>query len=82
MDSEHIGISALTNKRVKCKRSAGSDHLLTCGSIQQFPTLDDFDILASANSNFILELKESLLIHRDNPKLNFNESSVLLHLFN
>ena len=80
--SEHVGISALTQKRVKSKRSAVSDHLLTCDSIISFPTLDDFSILATANSNFILELKESLLIHRDNPPLNFNESSVPLYLFN
>ena len=80
--SEHIGISALTQKRVKYKRSAVSDHLLVCDSLKSFPTLDDFSILATANSNFILELKESLLIHRDNPSLNFNESSVPLRLFN
>ena len=35
--SEHIGISALTQKRVKCKRSAVSDHLLVCDSLKVFP---------------------------------------------
>jgi len=80
--SEHVGISALTGKRISPQRSAVSDHLFACGShLPSLPGLDDFKILASARNNFELELKESLLIHRDKPELNANITSVPLFLF-
>ena len=80
--SEHIGVSALTGKRVVTQPTAVSEHLFDCGSsLPRLPCLDDFLVLASASNNFELELKESLLIHRDKPQLNNNVSSVPLHLF-
>ena len=42
-------------------------------------SFDDLKMLASSNSEFHLKVKESLLISRDQPVLNKNESSLPLH---
>ena len=77
--AEHMGISNLTEKRVKnVKPSAVSDHLLQCDCSISF---DDFDILASESNNFRLLIKESLLIKRDKPVLNRTIKSFPLKLF-
>ena len=77
--AEHMGISNLTEKRVKnVKQSAVSDHLLQCDCSINF---DDFDILASETNNFRLLIKESLLIMRDKPVLNRTTTSFPLKLF-
>ena len=77
--AEHIGISNLTEKRVKnVKQSAVSDHLLQCDCSINF---DVFDILASETNNFRLLIKESLLIMRDKPVLNRTTTSFPLKLF-
>ena len=48
--AEHMGISNLTGKRLKCvKQSAVSDHLLECNCSIDF---DHFDILASDANKF------------------------------
>ena len=76
---EHSGISPLTNKRSKSRKSAAvKEHMLICDQPVSF---DDFKVLASSNSEFHLEIKESLLISRDQPVLNKNEASLPLHLF-
>ena len=64
---EHIGISPLTKNKVKPKDSAVSDHLLLCN---HSPSFENFSVLTKENKNFLLELKESLLIMRDKPSLN------------
>ena len=75
---EHIGISPLTFRKVKpLKESAICDHLLNCNNI---PSFDEFTILAYGQHNYILEVKESLLIKRDRPVLNKNISSAKLFL--
>ena len=77
--AEHMGISNLTEKRVKnVKQSAVSDHLLQCDCSINF---DDFDILASETNNFRLLIKESLLIMRNKPVLNRTTTSFPLKLF-
>ena len=77
--AEHMGISNLTEKRVKnVKQSAVSDHLLQCDCSINF---DDFDILASETNNFRLLIKESLLIMRDKPVFNRTTTSFPLKLF-
>ena len=77
--AEHMGISNLTEKRVKnVKQSAVSDHLLQCDCSINF---DDFDILASEANNFRLLIKESMLIMRDKPVLNHTTTSFPLKLF-
>ena len=66
--AEHMGISHLTNKRLKnVKQSAISDHLLTCDCNINF---DDFTILSKDSNNINLLIKESLLKSRDKPILN------------
>ena len=53
--AEHIGISNLTEKHLKCvKQSAISDHLLECNCLIYF---DHFDILASDGNKFRLLIK-------------------------
>ena len=77
--AEHMGISNLTEKRVKnVKQSAVSEHLLQCVCSINF---DDFDILASETNNFRLLIKERLLIMRGKPVLNRNTTSFPLKLF-
>ena len=44
-------------------------------------SFDDFKMLASSNSEFHLQIKESLLISRNQPVLNKNEASLPLRLF-
>ena len=60
---EHSGISPLTNKRPKSKKStAVKDYTFIC---DQPVSVDDFKVLASSNSEFHLKIKESLLKSRD-----------------
>ena len=47
----------------------------------QLVSFNDFKVLASSNSDSHLKIKESLLISRDQPILNKNETSLLLYLF-
>ena len=76
---EHLGISALTGKRVKGDDdSAIKEHLLFCN---HQPDFEDFSILATNNNDFKVTLMESLLINRDHPPLNKNKQSLLLELF-
>ena len=44
-------------------------------------SFDDFKMLASGNSGFHLQIKESLVISRNQPVLNKNEASLPLRLF-
>ena len=75
---EHLGISALTGKRVKGDDdSAIKEHLLFCN---HKPDFEDFSILATNNNDFKVTLMESLLINRDHPSLNKNKQSLPLEL--
>ena len=77
--AEHMGISNLTGKPLKCvKQSAVSDHLLECNFSKDF---DHFDILVSDVNRFRLLIKENLLIKRDQPQLNKTIKSFSLKLF-
>ena len=77
--AEHLGISHLTNKRLKnVKQSVISDHLLTCDCNINF---DDFTILSKDSNNINLLVKESLLKSRDKPILNKTVKSFPLKLF-
>ena len=67
---EHSSISPLTNKQPKSKKSTAiKDHMLMGNQPVSF---DNFEVLASSNSEFYLKIKESLLISRDEPILNKN----------
>ena len=76
---EHIGISSLTFYKIKpSAESSVRDHLLFC---DHSPSFDDFTILTHGNNNFLLEIKESLLIKLIKHELNKNISSTSLYLF-
>ena len=78
-DAEHMAISNLTEKRLRCvKQSAASDHLLECNCSIDF---DHFDILVSDANKFRLLIKESLLIKRDRPQFNKTIKSFPLKIF-
>ena len=77
--AEHMGISHLTNKRIKnIKQSAISDHLLTCDCNINF---DDFTIWSKDSNNINLLVKQSLLVSRDKPIFNKTVKSFPLELF-
>ena len=76
---QHIRISPLTFEKTKqSKESAIRDHLLNCNNI---PSFEEFTILANENKEFVVEIKEKLLIKRDRPILNKSISSAKLFLF-
>ena len=73
------GVSSLTAKKSKSKTTtAVKDHMLF-GDHVVF--LKDFKMLASSNSEFHTEIKESLLILRDKPELNRNGKFFPLRFF-
>ena len=76
---EHLGVSALTGKRVKGDNdSAVKEHHLFCNHSSGF---DNFFILASNNNDSKVTLMESLLISRDHPPFNKNRHLVPLERF-
>ena len=76
---EHLDVSPLTGKKSKSKKStAVKDHMLLCDHIV---SIDDFKILATSDSDFHVKVKGSLVISRDEPILNKNETSLPLYLF-
>ena len=76
---EHIGKSPLTGKKVACKTSAVSDHILFHDNLES--DFSDFKILCHENNTFKLSIRESILIYRDSPELNKNVASIPLLLF-
>ena len=78
---EHLGISHLTEKKVKIdnnKLTAIQEHLLCCNYSQSF---EDFSIMTRESNDFKLKTVESLLIARDKPILYKADSSLPLELF-
>ena len=77
--SEHLGITHLTGKFVQARnKSAIFDNVLLNGHKANF---DSFSMFLKENNSFKLQLKESLLIPRDEPLLNENIYSFPLELF-
>ena len=63
--AEHSGVSRLAGKTSKSKKStAVKDHMPFCDHIV---SIDDFKLLAASDSDFHVNVKESLLISRDEP---------------
>ena len=76
---EHLGVSPLTGKELKSKKfTAVNDHKLFSDHIV---SIDDFKILRTSDSDFNVKVKESILISRDEPIINKNETSLPLYLF-
>ena len=59
---EHLGISALTGKRLTDDDSAIKEHLLFCNHT---PDLEDFSILATNNNDFKVTLTFKVNIYFD-----------------
>ena len=75
---EHSRVSPLTRIKSKAKiTTAIKGHMLLCDHVV---SLEEFKTLASSNSEFHLQIKESLLILREKPELNRNEKSLPLYL--
>ena len=80
---EHLGLSLLTHNKytynpqnvnntavlnhINCKKCVGKQ--------------ENFKIIGSAKTDFLLCIKETLIIHKNKPKINTNERSVPLYLF-
>ena len=78
---EHLGISHLTDKKIKIdinKPTAIYEHLVCCN---YSPSFEDFLILTRESNDFKLNIMESLQIARDKPILNKTDSSLPLELF-
>ena len=81
---EYLGISLLTHKRCtynprNSNNSAILNHI-NCNSMC-IGKEENFKIIGSSHTDFTLCIKESLLIHKDKPKLNISDRSMSLYLF-
>ena len=79
--ADHLGISALTGKE---RANPSTTNILSHHHDTGHPTTsDDFTILSHSSSSITHELliRESLLIHKLNPILNSQSSSIPLSLF-
>ena len=74
---EHLGINK-AGQKIKSNCSAIGDHISKSG---HNGSLDDFHILSKTENSFDLLIHESLLILRDHPSLNSQQSSIPLVLF-
>ena len=74
-------ITLENNKGISIKGASSpiKDHIKETGHAASF---DDFCILDKVKNNFDLQIHESLLILRDRPTLNQQNSSIPLYLFN
>ena len=80
--NEHLGISCLTGDPYKYNPGTATAvrvHLQEC---DYKASADDFEIIGSAELDWHLYIKESLLIKRDNPVINRSVQSSPLYLFN
>ena len=80
---EHLGISLTTGNKFSynsqnINNSAILNHI-NCTSCTG--KSENFKIIGSAKTDFLLSIKETLLIHKNKPKLNTSERSVPTYLF-
>ena len=80
---EHLGTSLKTGKSFaynpnNINNTAVLNHLHKC---KCHATMNDFTIIGSANNDYHLRIKESLIIQRDDPLLNKTVQSTPLSLF-
>ena len=77
--SEHQGVSPRTGEQVKGTLSKSvRDHMLNCDHTVAW---EDFSIIGRESNHYLLEMKESLFIKRDNFSLNRKKYSQELFLF-
>ena len=81
---EHLGISLVTHKKITYNPNNNNNtavlNHLNCTSCNS--TQNDFSIIGSARTDALLCIKESLLVHKNKPKLNTSERSTPVYLFN
>ena len=80
---EHLGILLTTGNKFTYNpqnpnNSAILNHI-NCTSCTG--KSENFKIIGSAKTDFLLSIKETLLIHKNKPKLNTSEKSVPIYLF-
>ena len=79
---EHLKITPMRRRPSKSKQEATAvyEHIFGTG---HEGSLDDFEIIGreSSRNDFLLRVKESLLIKKHKPNLNENEASTPLYLF-
>ena len=78
---EHLHISALTGKPLNGLQVYAPMQHVRSGPCIARPTRDDFTIIGREKNPYALQVKESILIISQKPKLNNNQTSVPLHLF-
>ena len=81
---EHTHLSALTGKPLSgVQVFAPLQHVKTakCNPSGPKVTRDDFEVIGYERDRYLLQLKESILIKKENPVINGNITSVPLHLF-
>jgi hypothetical protein len=81
---EHTHISALTGKPLSgVQVFAPLQHVKNakCNPSGPKVTRDDFEILGYEKNKYLLQIKESILIKKDNPEINGTITSVPLYLF-
>ena len=75
---EHLGTNKSGGKRACPSSSSIGDHIKQSG---HEGTLEDFSIISKTSMTFDLLIHESLLIQRDRPTLNSQQSSISMVLF-
>ena len=81
---EHTHISALTGKPLSnAQVFAPLQHVKSskCNPLGPNGSRDDFEILGYEKDRFLLQVKESILIKKDNPAINGTVTSVPIYLF-
>ena len=81
---EHTHLSALTGKPLSgVQVFAPLQHVKSAKCNPEGPKVsrDDFEIIGYEKDRFLLQVKESILIKKNNPEINGNETSVPLYLF-
>ena len=73
------GLSPRTRKQVKGTLSTSvREYMLNCNHVVAW---EDFSIFGRESNHYLLEIKDSLVIKRDNSSLNWNKYSQELFLF-
>ena len=78
---EHLGLSILTDKPYKYTKENATSVRKHIADSQHASHLHEFSIIGSANNDYHLRIKESLLISKLKPSLNTQGDSIELVLF-
>ena len=83
---EHLGISLTTGKKFTYNPNNPSNsgilkHINCSKKCIGKENKENFKIIGSARTDALLCIKETLLIHKDKPKINTNDGSVPIYLF-